>query len=345
MNGRIQKRITVISRWILITLVIILAATSLYFSKKGFESSKVDVTPVPALLTESTDINKLKLKLADQICIALGEASRKNKEAYTASKSRIDNSLDESCAVASRNIKNVTDRLCTFKGCALICYHFAKGDSDPYINSIVKPQITDECLKGAEKAASELNVLEDALATNSTEMQINIVALTEQVLKDSKGLDTTAFSTLVKDTSKYSEATKNQAVSKSFAAAGLGLSACFIRGTCATAARLLGHIGRRMGVTTSAGLVAAAADGPLPFGDIALLVLEVGGAAWCAYDIYKVQNTLKNEIQPELTRNIGEFRKNMSEESEKCALALLDKYETHNKQTAANIIKSIDEVK
>ncbi|MCX6985550.1 MAG: hypothetical protein NT118_12505 [Lentisphaerae bacterium] len=330
-------------RWTVISLVIILAATSLYYSKKGFGISRGNLTAGQTVPKESRDL--IRLKLANQISIALEQASKKNREAFAASKSRIENALDESCANARRNIKNVTDKLCSFKGCATICYHIAKGDSDQYIHGIVKPQITDECLKGAEKAASELIVLEDTLATNSTEMQIQMVTSTEQVLKDSKGIDTTAFSNLVKDTSKYSQASKDQAISKSMATAGLGLSACFVRGTCATGMRLLGHIGKRLGVASGASMVAAVADGPLPIGDVVGVIIEVGGISWCAYDIYKIQGTLKNEIQPELTRNIGEFRNNMAAESEKNALALLDKYETHNKQTSANIIKSINEEK
>jgi hypothetical protein len=345
MNTERQTIVTTCLKWTVISLVIILAATSLYYSKKGFNTSTENPESSQTVPIESNDLNAVKLKIAEEIRIALEQASKKNQEAFTASRDKIDNSLNESCANARRNIKNVTDKLCSFKGCASICYHIAKGDSDQYIHDIVKPQITDECLRGAEKAASELTVLEDALARNSTEMQIQMVTSTEQVLKDSKGVDTTAFSNLVKDTSKYSQASKDQAISKSFATAGLGLSACFVRGTCATGMRLLGHIGKRLSVATGASLVAAVADGPIPIGDIVGVIIEVGGISWCAYDIYKVQSTLKNEIQPELMRNIGEFRNNMSAESEKNALSLLGKYDTHNKQTAANIIKSIEEWK
>ena len=64
--------------------------------------------------------------------------------------------------------------------------------------------------------------------------------------------------------------------------------------------RALAAIGRKAIAKTAAGTAAAAADGPLPAGDI----IAVIGVVWCAYDICQVQLVLPEELRSLLTQAV-----------------------------------------
>lgn len=80
-------------------------------------------------------------------------------------------------------------------------------------------------------------------------------------------------------------------------AGAAAIEAATIRGTAAAAKRLALWFGGKTIGKLAAGIGAAAADGPFPFGDF----IAVGLAAWTAHDIYDLQNVLPREIAKSLT--------------------------------------------
>lgn len=67
-------------------------------------------------------------------------------------------------------------------------------------------------------------------------------------------------------------------------------------------------VAKRIGVAA----IPALLDGPLPFGDIAAMVLESGCLAWSFHEVYQAQGALKgeliNEISGVITQNYGNIR-------------------------------------
>ena len=63
-----------------------------------------------------------------------------------------------------------------------------------------------------------------------------------------------------------------------------------------------------MATATGVGVTASALDGPFPFGEALLVVLEVGGAAWSAYDIHKAQVVLKRDLRKQLIDSLKTTR-------------------------------------
>ncbi len=61
-----------------------------------------------------------------------------------------------------------------------------------------------------------------------------------------------------------------------------------------------------------AGGTVSVADGPLPFGDVLGVALEVGGLSWAAYEIYDAQTNLKpaleKQLQDQVTTYVRELR-------------------------------------
>ena len=54
------------------------------------------------------------------------------------------------------------------------------------------------------------------------------------------------------------------------------------------------------------GTACAAADGPLPIGDIIGIVMAAGGTVWSAYDLYQVKTKLGPEMKSLLLQSVQE---------------------------------------
>ena len=87
------------------------------------------------------------------------------------------------------------------------------------------------------------------------------------------------------------------ALTKAYAIGALSIEALFLHKTLASLYTILGSIVGRLAVSAGSGTTLAAADGPLPFGDILGVVLAAGGTAWSVYDINKASKQLPSELE------------------------------------------------
>lgn len=87
------------------------------------------------------------------------------------------------------------------------------------------------------------------------------------------------------------------AVTKAYAIGSLSIEALFLHKTLASFYTILGSIVGRLPVSAGSGTTLAAADGPLPFGDILGVILAAGGTAWSCYDINKTSKQLPKELE------------------------------------------------
>ena len=104
------------------------------------------------------------------------------------------------------------------------------------------------------------------------------------------------------------ESGRDNAKAAAYAAGCLALEAVFIRSTLASLRSVLGAIVGKLASAYGSGAACAAADGPLPIGDIIGLGLAVGGRIWSIDDLCHAQKQLSRELSEILYQSIHDCR-------------------------------------
>ena len=104
------------------------------------------------------------------------------------------------------------------------------------------------------------------------------------------------------------ESGRDNAKAAAYAAGGLALEAVFIRSTLASLRSVLGAIVGKLASACGSGAACAAADGPLPIGDIIGLALAAGGTVWSISDLCQAQKQLPRELSEILYQSIHDCR-------------------------------------
>ena len=104
------------------------------------------------------------------------------------------------------------------------------------------------------------------------------------------------------------ESGRDNAKAAAYAAGGLALEAVFIKSTLASLRSVLGAIVGKLASAYGSGAACAAADGPLPIGDIIGLGLAVGGTIWSIDDLCRAQKQLSRELSEILYQSIHDCR-------------------------------------
>ena len=115
-------------------------------------------------------------------------------------------------------------------------------------------------------------------------------------------LSTAAFLTDLKNSGAEYADTSLQA------AGGLVLESLFLKPTIASFRRVAGSCTTLLAGSWGSGAICAAADGPLLIGDIAGLVIAMGGTAAYSYELWQCRITLPQELSSSLYRSIRECR-------------------------------------
>ena len=104
------------------------------------------------------------------------------------------------------------------------------------------------------------------------------------------------------------ESGRDNAKAAAYAAGGLALEAIFIKSTLASLRSVLGAIVGKLASAYGSGAACAAADGPLPIGDIVGLALAAGGTVWSISDLCQAQKQLPRELSEILYQSIHDCR-------------------------------------
>ena len=99
-----------------------------------------------------------------------------------------------------------------------------------------------------------------------------------------------------------------------------------IRGTITTLTRMFGKTVARQTTTMMASLGMAAADGPLPVGDILGGIATAGCTVWSGYDIYKAAKVLPAQLAQTLEESANECERMCRENVSQAGKALLDQF-------------------
>ncbi len=90
-----------------------------------------------------------------------------------------------------------------------------------------------------------------------------------------------------------------------YASAGLAIEAVFIRATVSSFTSVLASCAPTMAASLNTAAVCAAADGPLPVGDIVGVIVAIGGTAWSGYELYNAHQALPAEMSEALRNTIS----------------------------------------
>ncbi|MCP4579920.1 MAG: hypothetical protein GY846_26935 [Deltaproteobacteria bacterium] len=324
--------------WALIIIVFCLAAIG-YFGRQRLVELP---TKLEVLFPRQSDQNAIREKIEREAAAILADTDRKNKEAYETAMAElagINGAFDR----AREGIAPLVDELASFKGCAILCYLMTKDkfsgncETEARIQSVLDAHIGQNILHAGQQRETALARLNDALARNTTDMQVRLASMTETVLGSEDETAQAAFRDLSASISTVSQGFSGIAVSTVISGTGLAISALLAKTSLKQARNVLGHIARRIGTTTALAIGSAAADGPLPIGDVIGLVLEVGGATWCAYELYDAQFILRDQVAGDLRRALAQYRGEFLDLGKKQFLELLKAYHSRNLKIAQNL--------
>lgn len=336
-----------------ISIALLFAVLGWFVSKRGESGGAIlefakKVTKLFSSKRQLSEEQREKVKL--EIRKIFEDAKNQDVEIYNSTVSRMEEHLRNGSRRAKNNISNVIDRTCTFKQSAKICFLIAKdtangsNELDEHLSGIIVPNIVHPMQKAASNCENELARMEDSLRENRTNVNVRIISISHMAelrLEDNLGLEN-ALKELLKATHGPSSDITDIAKIKVSSAIGLASDAISIRSTVACFRSVLGHIARRMGVTVPSSIVSAAADGPLPIGDAIAVVISVGGATWCAYDLYKANIQIPGKIRTELWSSIERSRKEILDSGRSRAKAILEAHESHLSNTEQKVLSEID---
>lgn len=221
---------------------------------------------------------------------------------------------------AKNAIPRVVDDLSSFSACVKLSYKAAKDKlkdthdfEDAYMEVIDGP-IVQPCLRANRVASEMLQNLNQKLKERYARYAMDLAAVCRE--SDEKTeippQDLSRLLACIQTTAASSQ--KLQQV-KLFAAVGVAVEAIFFRQTCSAIVKLFAKPVAKICGSLGVGGICAAADGPIPIGDIIGGVLAVGGLAWTAYDVYDVTCVMPGELRSELSNGIDETRTKLLEES------------------------------
>ena len=185
--------------------------------------------------------------------------------------SELDRKAQPHFDLAKQNIPKVARKLSTVSAITRMCWYMTtdKASLEKYLNEQLKP-LTAHCSRGAAVYGVDL--------------------------------DTSSFQALT------AEVGKDNLRSAAYAAAGLGMEAVFAKTLIRSLRRILGVVTARLAASWGGAAGLAAADGPLPIGDIVGVVMGVGGTVWSAYDLWQCRECLPQEITQALNAAVDSFR-------------------------------------
>lgn len=333
-NSKVKK--TEKWHWVLTILVISLAAVA-YFYMEQISDVSTSFRPI-----YDKDGNRIGENIEREIDDILKQTDTKNRDAYEtaiADLRVINTAFDR----AEEGIEPSVDALTSFKECTILCYHMAKDnfsgtyETEERIKSVMDAHIGQNVLYASRQMENVLARLNDALGRNTTDMQVSLASISETVLGSEEETTRKAFKNYVAHMNTASEHFSRIALGTTMSGFGLSISAIIVKKTLRQAVNVLKHIAQRIEKTTIYAISTSAADGPFPIGDAIALVLEVGGASWCAYDLYNAQILLKKQVTVTLTNALVQYRGEVLARGKKSSDSLLKAYHEKNLKIAKNV--------
>ena len=95
----------------------------------------------------------------------------------------------------------------------------------------------------------------------------------------------------------------------------------------------------KAGTSVAVGVGGAAADGPLPVGDIICGTIALGGLGWTAHDLYKITRVLPKQLRKEVVQTIDRAEYDMRSEALKHAARMVKQCENNSGKLIGKLIQ------
>ncbi len=290
----------------LAAIVVILAAAAAVTLHRGWLGRP---SPAPVATVDRDALLRLVNARTDAY-------NRSNAQAHADFASAVAQDVDAAFSAILAKVPEATARLTSWETSAdlalrLVADRLNGADTAaPLVAAIITPAIGTPCAQATALARQHLDRLCLQLAENNTLYGADLAAVLsgpdfaparpEDMLKD-------LGAALEDATGQVNKA----AFETALAALSAGAEAVFIQSSLAAMTRVAAAAAARMGAGSAVGAGCAAADGPMPVGDIIGAVLFAGSAAWTTWDLYNARIRLPREISLDLTRKITAYRDNV----------------------------------
>ena len=211
----------------------------------------------------------------------------------------------------------------------LLAYDKVKDTSTArdYMTEQLTPKIITPCMNGNAAVRECLGKFLHGMQENDNEFR---AALAQKLAAMPKsGARSKADERFMQNLLKTQEQIATLATTKVATIVGVTIEAFCWKQIRDALIRLVGKTVAKVAV--SAGI--AAADGPLPFGD----VIAVLGLAWSAYDIYQATKVIPDELRAILNKTVDSFRNDSRSEAMRIAVEAL----RASSDSAQNVVKTL----
>ena len=255
-------------------------------------------------------------ELREMVRAAEQRDAQTSQDTLRQAEAAIDCHFDE----ARANIKKVVEPFTSIKVCAKLAWKLAKDsicddshEVQDAIQPIVEPNIIRPCMAGYGTANYLMMIGQRQLQASGNQLSSDLIQQAGMMRGDDS-LDDKVLGDFNDNLEKVNAVVMQQATTTMGLAVGIAIDVVFIRSTISTIKALLDWIASRMITSAGTATVMAAADGPLPIGDIVGAGLMVLSTAWAGYDLYQVTHTLPEQLRTELINTIETTRKAVKKE-------------------------------
>ena len=245
---------------------------------------------------------------------------------------------------ANRAIPDVIDELSGIGACTKLSYKAAKDKikgthdfEDAYMEVMNQP-IVQPCLHANAVATEMLQTLNQRLMERHTQYAMDLATVCGDNRNQISAPDLERLQQCISTVAATSGRLQRE---KMFALVGVAFEAVFIRSTCSAVVKLFAKPVAKICGSLGIGGICAAADGPIPVGDIIGGVVAIGGFAWTAYDVYDVTCVMPEKLKTELRTGLDETRTQLLDNSRSKARELVKTYQTSGNTLKAELIKQI----
>ena len=247
----------------------------------------------------------------------LDESADVNEVLARATVEELEILLERDIAAVRKRVGPLLEELGSVSGATHLAWLMTKdkvvgsAELTPFIDDRLRPEFGVPLVRLLAELESGLAAYEDHLATRSTELSTEILAYAQTLDYGDAVRGEELLAQFQHQQQTFQATLTDISARTTFGVVGATFTAVFAKATVSAARKVLGHIAARMATATGVGATASALDGPFPFGEALLVVLEVGGATWSAYDLYQAQIVLKRDLRQQLNDSLDAARRDL----------------------------------
>lgn len=270
-----------------------------------------------------------KKKLNTVIETTTKEYQQENEKAYQELNKVVMNAGKEKFEQARKNVRRTVKEFSKFKVCGKLAYKMAKdrirktNDTRVAVCSVIGPKIIRPCQEGHGELLNALRKYYHTLQENDNRYRAKLAQVLNELPADTE--KSKARKDFLNETVlQFERQAEEMAILQVTTAIGAIIEVVLIKETVRLVTRVGAKVVAKLIGSASTGAICAAADGPLPIGDVIGVVFTAGGLAWGAYDVYKMCKVLPKRMRGTLNNAINNYEKAARKEVMEAATKALE---------------------